>query len=150
MGGCLMVDHPTPPTTATLNAITTHVTTAATATTTGQPFAIGIPSSSLASLMLFLRFCWICVRRRSLSCVAKSWHRALAVLTMRLSIFANSSIDVSLFSRASWVRWPQIKVQIQSMNHAMSQSLTRIIHIWARAHRSSMLALFSYWTLTHL
>ena len=39
-------------------------------------------------------------------------------------------------------RGPQIKVQDQSMNHALSQSLTQIIHIRARAHRWPMLALF--------
>ena len=39
------------------------------------------------------------------------------------------------------MRGPQIKVQDQSMNHVLSQSLTQIIHIRARAHRWPMLAL---------
>ena len=40
-------------------------------------------------------------------------------------------------------RGPQIKVQDQSMNHVLSQSLTQIIHIRARAHRWPMLALLT-------
>ena len=39
-------------------------------------------------------------------------------------------------------RGPQIKVQDQSINHVLSQSLAQIIHIRARAHRWPMLALF--------